>query len=91
MPGKSQHRKRGHLSQRQIEKARQRSLPATQQQIANQTPKPAAVTKLSISAPSTNPTINQNVYVIAELKRIGILTGIILVILIVLFLVLPKP
>jgi hypothetical protein len=63
--------------------------PVVQQQAISQIPKPD-VAPPAASTPSTKPTSKtaQYPYVIAELKSIGIISGIILVILIVLALVL---
>lgn len=93
MPNKSRHgkRKRPSLSKRM--KERQHSLTtATQQPETAQIFMPTfsagkVDSKARTSAPPTTPA-DQYAYVAAELKRIGILTGIILVILIVLALVL---
>ncbi len=96
MPGKSRHGKRKHSTLSKRRKERQRSLATTTRQpLTAQTSMPAPPTKVdskvSIPAPSATPATDLYAYVTAELKRIGILTGIIPVILIVLALVLPKP
>jgi len=94
MPGKSRHGKRKYRIPSKRRKEWQRSsAPTTRQPITAQTSTPASPTskvdsKVSISAPSATPATDQYAYVTAELKRIGILTGIILIILIVLALVL---
>ena len=94
MPGKSRHGKRKHSTLSKRRKEKQRSLASTARQpVTAQTsmPVPAASkvdSKVSIPPPSTAPATDQYAYVTAELKRVGILTGIILVILIVLALVL---
>jgi len=61
-----------------------------QQQVVAQPDKPAVPPKVaapSVGAPTL--TLARYPYVVTELRRIGILAGIILVILVVLFLVLP--
>lgn len=95
MPGKSRHGKRKHSTLVKRRKERQGSLATTiRQPITGQTSMPALLrkvdSKVSMPAPSATPATGQYHYVTAELLRIGILTGIILVILIVLALVLPK-
>ena len=94
MLGKSRHSKRKHSALRKRRKERQRSLvPTTRQPIPTQNSVPAPPNnkvdaKVTIPAPTTTPATDRYAYVIDELKRIGILTGLILVILIVLALVL---
>ena len=89
MPSKSRH------SQRKLSRRKRRkgmlvsSPPVTQQQAVAQPYKPAAPSK--VAAPSAGVpvlTLARYPYIATELRRIGILTGIILVILVVLFLVL---
>ena len=63
-------------------------------QVVTQSPKPAATRQVSPSpagsiAPKTPAATGQYPYTIAELKRIGVLAGAMLVILIILALVLP--
>ena len=94
MPSKSRrgHRKHQITSKKRREK-QQFSASTTQQPINTHTRIPASPmskvdSKVSISESSEAPATDKYAYVIAELKGIGILTGIILVILIVLALVL---
>ena len=91
MPSKSQRR---HLS-RSKQKGKQRgSLAiATQQQTVTQTYKPAPppkalVSSVSAPAPMAIQTVTRYPYILTELRRIGILAGIMLAILVVLALVL---
>jgi len=92
MPSKSQHSKRKHSFQSKKKKGR-RSHPnaLAQRQADTQDDKP--VTPPEVVAPPastpTLPTAIQYPYVLTELRRIGILAGIILAILVVLALVLP--
>ena len=94
MPGKSRYDRGKHPSQSKKSKAKQRSTTAVvQQQAKVQTHKPTVSTGVPVPSASvkTTPTISsaaRHPYITAELKRIGILAGIILVILIVLALVL---
>lgn len=89
MPSKSRHSQRK-LSRRRRGKSRPVfSSPVSQQQAVAQPHKPAAPSK--VVAPSAGVpvlTLARYPYIATELRRIGILTGIILVILVVLFLVL---
>lgn len=94
MPGKSRHGKRNHpiLSKRRKESQRSSAI-TTLQPVVARTSVPAPATdkvgsEVSIPATSTTPPTGQYAYVIAELKVISVLTGLILVILIVLALVL---
>ena len=93
MSGKSRHGKGKHLHQSKKSKAKQRhGTMAFQQQVVAETPQPA--TAISTRMPSRIPAspatsrIAQYPYITAELRRIAILAGIIIVILIVLALVL---
>ena len=94
MPNKSRHGKRKHSTLSKRRKERQRSLATTTRQPETaQVSMPTSSTgkvnsKTSVQAPSATPATDDYAYVTAELKRIGILTGVILVILIVLALVL---
>jgi len=95
MPGKSRHGKRKHSSQGKKKKGR-RGPPGivAQQQAATQIDKPVAppgVVAPSASAPTPMPVLTavRHPYILAELRRIGILAGILLAILVVLALVLP--
>ena len=91
MPGKSH---RGHSSHKKKKKGRQGSAAiAAQRQAVAQTYKPVPQPKVSapsISAPTpmAAQTATRYPYVVSELRRIGILAGIMLVILVVLALVL---
>ena len=94
MPGKSRHGKGKHSLHRKRKKGRQR-FPATVavQPAAAQTSQPAAPTwvptpPVSVPTRMKTPTPARYPYITAELRRIGILAGIMLVILIVLALVL---
>jgi hypothetical protein len=93
MSGKSRHSKRKHSTLSKRVKQRQHSLATTAQQSvtvpASMLATPANKTEPRKSIPTLSGTpANQYAYVAAELKKIGILTGIILVILIVLALIL---
>ena len=94
MPGKSRHGKRKHSFQGKKKKGR-RGPPGivAQQQAAIQIDKPVAPPKVaapSTSAPTPMPVLAavRYPYILTELRRIGILAGIMLVILVVLALVL---
>ena len=91
MPGKSR-RGRGKHSARS--KKRQGTLArVVQQRVASETYEPAApvvpASSPSVPTPITTPTGARYPYIITELRRIGILAGIMLAILVVLALVLP--
>jgi len=89
MPGKSRHSKAKHSLQ--SKKRRSRRTPPTvvaQQQPVPQAYKPA-IPPVTAPAPMPKPTITQHPYIFTELRRIGILAGIMLVILVVLALVSP--
>ena len=94
MPGKSRHRKRKYsIPNRRRKEGWRSSATATQQPITTQSPVPTPSTgkvysKASMPMPSATRATEDYAYVIAEVKRIGILTGIILFIMIVLALVL---
>ena len=97
MPGKSRHGKAKYHTKKSKAKQRSTALPSQQQAVV-MSPKPAVATR--VSAPlekvrtkekTRTATVSGAVrypYITAELKRIGMLAGIILVILIVLALVL---
>jgi hypothetical protein len=92
MPGKSGHGKGKHPRRSKKSKARQRhAIMALQQQAVAETPKPTATVG---ARPPTSTTASpaarasQHPYITTELRRISILAGIILVILILLALVL---
>ena len=95
MPGKSRHDKGKRLSQSKKSKAMQRSATGVvEQPAATQAPKPSAPGVASAPSlrnrqkPSAAPSVARYPYITAELRRIGILAGIIVIILIVLALVL---
>ena len=89
MPGKSQRSRRKHSFQGKKKKGR-RSPPGVvaQQPAGIQIDKPVALPRVAVPAVST-PTPLRYPYILTELRRIGILAGIILAILVVLALVLP--
>jgi len=92
MPGKSRHGRKKHLPQGKKRQGRQSSPGAVApQQVGIQADKPAAPAQVvapSASMPVAAPMAARYPYILAELRRIGILAGIVLVILIVLALVL---
>ena len=93
MPGKSRHGKGKHPQHSKKSKAKQRhGATALQQHVVTDAPTPAATisTPPSSRAPASSAKTRtvQYPYITTELRRIGILAGIILVILIVLALVL---
>ncbi len=89
MPSKTRHSQRK-LSRRKRKNLPVSPLPATQQQADAQPYKPVDTPKVTTpSAGVPTPAPTRYPYIFTELRRIGILTGIILVILVVLFLVLP--
>ena len=94
MPGKSRHGKGKHAFHGKKKKSRQHfSAMAAQQRVVAQTNKSVVSPKLSapsVSAPTpmATPTTARYPYIVAELRRIGILAGIMLVILITLALAL---
>ena len=88
MPGKSRHRKGKHPVQRKKRKGRQRfATTVIQQPAVTETHKPVAP---SVSVPIQMPALTtvRSPYILTELRRIGILAGTILAILVVLALVL---
>ena len=94
MPGKSRHDRRKRSFQGKKKKGR-RSPPGvvTQQQAVTETPKPVAPPRVaapSASAPTPTPVLTgaRYSYILTELRRIGILAGAMLAILVVLALVL---
>jgi hypothetical protein len=94
MPGKPRHaqKKQPHHSKKSKAKQRQQSI-SLQQHVAAQTPGQATVIETpSPSKPTTSPAKTrtlQHPYVTSELRRISILAGIIIVILIILAIILP--
>ena len=94
MPGKSRHDRRKHSFQSKKKKGR-RNPPgvAVQRQADTQIDKPVVSPRVaapSASAPTPMPvlTATRHPYILTELRRIGILAGVILAILVVLVLVL---
>ncbi len=94
MPGKSRHDRRKHSSQGKKRKGR-RNPPGVvaQRQAAIQIDKPVVPPRVaapSAGAPTPMPVLTaiQHPYILTELRRIGILAGVILAILVVLALVL---
>jgi len=94
MPSKSRYRRGKHPPRSKRKKGKQRfSAAVIQQQAVTETPKPVAPPKVvapSASAPTPMPVLTavRYPYILTELRRIGILAGIMLVILVVLALVL---
>ena len=94
MPSKSRHGRRKHSFQGKKKKGRQSPLGVVaRQQAVTETPKPVAppeVAAPSASAPTPMPVLTavQHPYILTELRRIGILAGVMLTILVVLALVL---
>ena len=94
MPGKSRHDRRKHSFQGKKKKGRRSPAGVVaQQQAVTETPKPVALPKVvapSTSVPTPIPVLTavRHPYILTELRRIGILAGIILAILVVLVLVL---
>ncbi len=94
MPGKSRHGKGKHFSQGKKKKDRRSPLGVVaQRQVVTETHKPVAPPKVvapSASAPVPMPVLTavRYPYILTELRRIGILAGVMLVILVVLVLVL---
>ena len=95
MTGKSRHGKGNHPSRSKRRKGKQHfSAAVIQQQATTETHEPVALPRAtapaaSVPAQMPKPTPVQYPYILAELRRIGILAGIILAILVVLALVLP--
>ncbi len=89
MSGKSRHGKRKHAFQAKKKKSGQSPAAiVVQQQPVSQTDEPVAPS-VSVPAPPPTQTASQYPYALTELRGIGILAGIMLVILVVLALVLP--
>ena len=94
MSGKSRHGKGSHHLRSKKSKAKQRSIASVAQpQVVARTPESAvpasaSATSVKVPAPSAAPKTVRYPYITVELRRIGILGGILLVILIVLALVL---
>jgi len=96
MPSKSQRKKKRSLSGKKKKGRRSTVGAVAQQQVDTQTPEPIAPLKVATPPPSASVPAQmpesaavQHPYILAELRRIGILAGIILAILVVLVLVLP--
>ena len=86
MPGKSRRGRGKHVPHGKRKKGRRASPPvASQQQAISAAPMPAPST--SVPAPAATPIEAHYPYMIPELRRIGILTGIMVVTLVVLALV----
>ncbi len=92
MPGKSRHGKGKHSQLSRKRKDRRHLLAATQPSVTAQTSSPTLAEEVTPRAkvPSAAPVAAHYPYIGTELLRIGILTGLILVILFVLDLVSPK-
>jgi len=94
VPSKSRHGRRKHSFQGKKKKGRRSPTGVVaQRQAVTETPKPVAPPRVvapSASAPTPMPVLTavQHPYILTELRRIGILAGIMLVILVVLALVL---
>jgi len=89
MPGKARHGKAKHSLQSKKRRSRRTPPPvAAQQQPVPQVYKPA-IPPVTAPAPMPKLTITQQPYMFTELRRIGILAGIMLAILVVLALVSP--
>ena len=94
MTGKSRH-KRGKHPQSKKGRSKQHSIATTtQQQAVTETRESVPPPKVSapsarVPTPSAKTTATQYPYIASELRTIGILAGIMLIILVVLFLVLP--
>ncbi len=92
MPGKSRYGRGKHPHHSKKSKAIKRQASAPLQQPADAAPKPAAPVKAEPASKPTAPldaaTMTRHLYIVDELKKIGILAGIIIVILIVLAIVL---
>lgn len=95
MPGKSKHKRGKYRPQSKKGKSRQRFTTTTAQQpavVESSEPVSSPATPAPrVSAPSLSakPTITEHPYIATELRTIGILAGIMLMILVVLFFVLP--
>ena len=97
MPGKSKHGKGKHPHYKKSKLRQRQAVSGLQQPVAQDVAKPTLPAAASVSpvpktqkatAPSAVSATIQRSYSLAEIKRIGILTGIILVILIILYFVL---
>ena len=95
MPGKSKHKRGKYRPRSKKGKSRQRFTAATAQQPAtvesSEPVSPPAIPAPRVSAPSLSvkPTITEHPYIATELRTIGILASIMLIVLVVLFFVLP--
>ncbi len=93
MPGKSRRKRGKHLPQRRKENRISRSAMPVQQPIASVREQPVAqpsVPPPPPAVPKVTKTIARYSHIAAELRTIGILTALMLIILIVLALVLPR-
>jgi len=92
MPSKSRHGKKKHSFHSKKEKSR-RTPPVMQQQPVSEIDKPAAPKHVApvakAAAPASAGIATRYPYALIELRRIGILAGVMLVILVVLALALP--
>jgi len=89
VPGKSRHSNKKSFYSKKDKNTLLSSSMATQQQVQNQTSAMTTSQKeIASSKGVTASTLPRNPYVVTELAVIGILTGIILVILVVLYLIL---
>ena len=88
MPGKSRHSKGKHLHHSKKSKAKQRQEAASIRPLATEIPGPATAVEVLLpsktAAPLAKTRTMQYPYISGELRRIGILAGIIIVILIIL-------
>ena len=92
MPGKSRHGKGKHTSRRKRRGEKQHSAPvAARQQPVTKTrePEPAPRPVTPTPPPVAKRTATQYPYIAAEVRTIGILAGILVAILVVLYFVLP--
>jgi hypothetical protein len=88
MPDKSRHVRGKHLSRRKKRKMGHGTLPTVAQRQAITQPEVPTSPAKKVPAPTVTPTATRYPYVAAELRRIGILAGIMSVALVVLVLVL---
>jgi len=89
MASKSRRDRRKHSLQSKKSRKRTPPVTVTQQQAIAQTYKPAAPSKVVTPAKEPTPAVARFPYIATELRRIGILAGIMLTTLVVLALVLP--
>ena len=90
MPGKSRHGKGKRTSRRKRRGEKQHSAPiVARQQPVTETREPEPAPRPAAPPPVAKRTATQYPYIAAEVRTIGILAGILLVILVVLYFVLP--